>query len=173
MIAYEDPRVSERRIIAAMLERHGGDLERAGFVPAPPLDLLEDAIDDGLRRFRRARLTVSCSYHVTLTSLLAGTPAVLLADNDYYEQKAAGLRHLFEFDDAMIGVRGTPVNAATAAEALVDGPARVALIDHLHARSESVADRYEQGRAALSATLIGRLRGSTLRDAIKRRFRGG
>ena len=94
-IAYEDPRVSERRAVSAMLEEHGESLEAAGFSLVEPVDMLDDATGNELRRFRRARMTVACSYHVTLASRLAGVPALLLADNEYYRQKAAGLRELF------------------------------------------------------------------------------
>jgi hypothetical protein len=45
---------------------------------------------------RQASLTLSCSYHVALTSLMLEVPAVLLSNNPYYAQKAAGLREDFE-----------------------------------------------------------------------------
>jgi hypothetical protein len=172
-IAYEDPYVSEGRAVASLLERYGEALGGEGIRAANPVDLVEDATANGLGRFRRARLTVSCSYHVTLTSLLAGMPAVLLVDNDYYDQKAAGLRHLFELDDRLIGVRGTPADAVAAAQALVDGAPRTSLVEHLQARSAGVVDRYERGREAVEAALTAGLPRATLRDAIRRRLRGG
>lgn len=158
VIAYEDPRVSERRLISTLLERYGDRLEDAGLVPVEPVDVLEDALGNGLARFARARLTVSCSYHVTLTSLLAGVPAVLLAENDYYEQKAAGLRDLFQLDAGLVGVRGTAADASVAVEALMDGPARNALLAHLQEHSRQVVERFDRGRAALSAEIVEALR---------------
>jgi len=94
-IAYEDPRVSERRAVAAMLEEHGESLEAAGFSLVEPVDMLDDLVGNELRRFRRAQMTVACSYHVALASRFAGVAALLPADNEYYRQKAAGLRELF------------------------------------------------------------------------------
>jgi hypothetical protein len=70
LIAYLDRRVDERpgveRLEAACAER------------AAPV-------------IRQASLTLSCSYHVALTSLMLGVPAELAAENEYYRQKAAGL----------------------------------------------------------------------------------
>jgi hypothetical protein len=171
LIAYEDPRVSERRAVSALLERHGDELERAGLVPTPPLDLVEDAIDNELARFRGARLTVACSYHVTLGSLLTGTPAVLLAENEYYEQKAIGLRDLFELDGSRIGVHGAPEDAAAAIAALADGADRSALVDHLRIASDRVARRFERGRASVAAALAEGLRGPRGLGSIGRFFR--
>jgi hypothetical protein len=160
VIAYEDPRVSERRLVSELLEEHGDRLREGGLFATDQLDVLEDATDRGLTRFRRARLTVSCSYHVTLTSLLSGIPAVLIAENDYYRQKAAGLRDLFDLKPGLLGVRGTPADAAAAVEVLVDGASRDAFIDHLHTRSRQVVARYERGRVALMAALVDGLRSS-------------
>jgi hypothetical protein len=153
IIAYEDPRVSEQRIVSDLFERQGGAFEDAGLELAEPLDVLEDAIENGFADFKRARLTVSCSYHVTLTSLLAGIPAVMLAQNNYYEQKAAGLRDLFQLGPGRVGVPGTPEDAPAAVEALVDGPTRTELVSHLRTQSRHVVERFERGRAALSVAL--------------------
>jgi hypothetical protein len=153
VIAYEDPRVSERQIVSGLLEREGRELKGAGLSLGEPLDLLEDALENSLASFRRARLTVSCSYHVTLTSLLAGIPAVLLARNDYYAQKAAGLRHLFQLGPGRVGVLGGADSAPAAVAALIDGAPRVDLVSHLREQSENVAARFEQGRARLSMAL--------------------
>lgn len=174
-IAYEDPRVSERRVVATLLERFGDRLEAAGIVPVDPVDVTDDALDGELARFRRARLNVACSYHVTLSSLLTGIPAVLLAENGYYDQKAAGLRDLFGLDDRMVGVRGGPEDAAPAAAALVDGEARDALLDHLRTGSARVVERYDRGREATATALAAALRSrpSSLRGAIRALIRGG
>ncbi len=153
VIAYEDPRVSERQVIAKLLEQRVNELEEAGFIVTEPLDVLEDAIDNDLAAFGRARLTVSCSYHVTLTSLLAGIPTVLLAQNDYYAQKAAGLRDLFQVSAKRVGVAGTPEDAPAAIEAFVEGPPRTTLVTHLKAQSRRVAARFDHGRETLSAAL--------------------
>ena len=166
VIAYEDPRVSERAVIAGILERESDQLAGAGLRPIEPLDVLDDAIRNDLSKFRRARLTVSCSYHVTLTSLLAGIPAVMLAQNDYYEQKAAGLRDLFQLGPGRVGVPGTPEDASAAVEALVDGPTRTELVSHLRTQSRHVAERFERGRAALSVALAESLELSGLESEL-------
>ena len=166
VIAYEDPRVSERQIVSDLLDCQGQALEEAGLMPTEPLDVLDDAIENGLSAFRRARLTVSCSYHVTLTSLLAGIPAVLLAQNGYYEQKATGLRDLFQLGPTRVGVPGTAENAPAAIEALVDGPARAELVTHLRKQSQRVAERFERGQAALSVALAEGLKLSALESEL-------
>jgi hypothetical protein len=166
VIAYEDPRVSERKIVSTLLERHGHELEEAGLKTTEPLDVLDDAIANELAAFRRARLTISCSYHVALTSLLAGIPTVLLAQNGYYEQKAAGLRDLFQLDPGRIGVPGTPENAPAAIEALVDGPNRAELVAHLRTQSRRVRERFERGRSALSVALAEGLELSALESEL-------
>lgn len=166
VIAYEDPRVSERSVVTSLLDHQGEQLQDAGLTPVEPLDILDDALANDLSRFRRARLTVSCSYHVTLTSLLAGIPVVLLAQNDYYAQKAAGLRDLFDLGPTLVGVPGTAEDAAAAIEALVEGPARAKLIAHLRNRSRQVAERFERGRAVLSAALADSLALSALESEL-------
>jgi polysaccharide pyruvyl transferase WcaK-like protein len=172
VIAYEDWRVSERRLAGDMLDEFGEELERAGLRPVGPVDILEDAIDNGLARFRRARFTVSCSYHVTLTSLMAGIPALLLAENDYYEQKAAGLRELFGLDRGLIGSAAAPADAEAAAQVLVDGPARTALVAHLRTQARAVVQRYERGRAEVAAALVRGLGEPRRRRGISRLLRG-
>ncbi len=157
-IAYEDFRVSERAAIASLLDRYGAELEGAGVVPAEPIDLLDDAIDNGLGQFRRARLTVACSYHVTLSSLLAGIPTVLLADNEYYEQKAAGLRDLFGLGPGLVGARGTDADAVAAASAMGDGADREALVGQLRGGAARVLGRYDRGRETTAAALAEALR---------------
>jgi Polysaccharide pyruvyl transferase len=166
VIAYEDPRVSERSVVADLLEGEGAQLEEVGLRAMEPLDILDDAIGNDLSQFRRARLTVSCSYHVTLTSLLAGIPAVMLAQNDYYEQKAAGLRDLFQLGPGRVGISGTPEDAHDAVEALVDGPTRTELVSHLRTQSRQVAERFERGRVALSVALAESLEVSGLESQL-------
>lgn len=165
VIAYEDPRVSERGLVSNLLEQHGDKLKKAGLVPIEPVDALEDAIGNGFARFARARFTVSCSYHVTLTSLLAEIPVMLLAENDYYAQKGSGLRDLFQVDPGLVGVDGSDADADAAIDALVDGPARRALLAHLQEHSQLVVERFDRGRTALSAAMVEALR--LRRDGIQ------
>lgn len=166
VIAYEDPRVSEREIAGAFVETEGGSLEGAGFVLAEPLDILDDALEHGLSTFRRARLTVCCSYHVALTSLLAGIPTVLLAQNAYYEQKSKGLRNLFQLEPGLVGIPGSPADVKPAVEALLEGPRRTAHLAHLGRHSKQVIERFERGRAALSVALTEALARSALEKQV-------
>lgn len=159
VIAYEDNRISEARLISEVMERHGRDLELAGLTPTPPLDVLADATGNGLARFRRARLTVSCSYHVALTSLLAGIPTMLLAGNPYYDQKAAGLRDLFGLDGGLIGVEGTGPDSDAAVAVISDGPARAALVEQIRTGAARMVEHCDAGRAAVVAGLSESLEG--------------
>jgi hypothetical protein len=168
VIAYEDPRVSERRVVTELLAEHHDALLESGLTPGPAVDLLTDATGNGLERFRRARLTVACSYHVTLTSLLNGVPSLLPADNAYYAQKAAGLRDLFGLDRSLLGVTGSAGSIPAAIEAALDGPRREALLDRLRAGAADLAERQAGGRRAVSAALLQQLRRSRLRRAISR-----
>jgi len=167
VIAYEDPRVSERRAVSALLEEHGEALEGAGLTPSVPVDLLADATGNELRRFRRARLTVACSYHVTLTSLLGEVPPVLLADNAYYGQKAAGLRDLFGLDRGLLGIEGRAADAAVASGAALDGSPRAELLDRLRVASGRVVERYERGRKRVASALATALRRNRLRRTLR------
>jgi len=92
LLAYLDPRVDERpgweRFAAACAER-GIEVGEARILR--PATVAAEAPE-----LSRAFLTVSSSFHVALTSLLLGVPALLLRDNPYYDQKAKGL--LADFD---------------------------------------------------------------------------
>jgi polysaccharide pyruvyl transferase WcaK-like protein len=91
LIAYLDRRVDER----PALERLGVVCADLGVEVAEPLLLRPASLAETGPRLRAADLTVSCSYHVALTSLMLEVPAVLLGDNAYYAQKAAGLAEDF------------------------------------------------------------------------------
>jgi hypothetical protein len=153
VIAYEDPRVSETAQIEQLLHVHCDDLRRSGLRPAEPVNALADVCGDGVTAQRRARLTISCSYHVALTSLLAGIPTVLLAENGYYDQKAAGLRHLFDLEPGLVGVGGTDTDASAAAAALRDGETRERLTSHLRRRAPEVVALQARGRERVAAAL--------------------
>jgi Polysaccharide pyruvyl transferase len=87
LLAYLDPRIDERpgleRFAAACAERDIELLE--------PRVMRPRGIDGLLGHLSGSALTVSSSYHVALTSLLATVPTAILRDNDYYAQKARGL----------------------------------------------------------------------------------
>ncbi|HEU4599906.1 MAG TPA: hypothetical protein VFS26_09170, partial [Solirubrobacterales bacterium] len=96
LLAYLDSRVDERPGV----ERLRGACAAAGIAVAEPQVLRPALLPDLAPELAAATLTVSCSYHVALTSLLLGVPTVILRDNPYYEQKAAGLLADFELPAA-------------------------------------------------------------------------
>ena len=97
LIAYEDPSLSERADLATLC----AELERqSGITSAEPIVLTATAILDHAATVGSARLSVSTSYHVALTSLLLGVPAVLVQETAYYAQKASGLRADFKLPEA-------------------------------------------------------------------------
>jgi hypothetical protein len=112
VIAYEDARVSERPQLERLAEAVRCD--GAARATAEPLVLRPDRLEVAARALGRAELTVSCSYHVALTSLLLGVPAVLVRGNGYYAQKAEGLRRDFELPDEFFPDAGDDPGAAAA-----------------------------------------------------------
>jgi hypothetical protein len=87
LLAYVDPRVDER----PGMERLAAECAQRGIEVGEPRLLRPAAIGRLAGEIGGADLTLSSSYHVALTSLLLGVPAILLRDNDYYDQKARGL----------------------------------------------------------------------------------
>ncbi|HET7573734.1 MAG TPA: polysaccharide pyruvyl transferase family protein, partial [Solirubrobacterales bacterium] len=87
LIAYLDRRVDERlaadELAAACAAR--------GLATEPPIVLRPASLAESAREMRRARLSVACSYHAALTSLMSQVPTVPVRDTPYYEQKVEGL----------------------------------------------------------------------------------
>ena len=84
---------------------------------------------------------------------------MLLAENRYYEQKAAGLRDLFGLDHGLVGVEGGETDAEAAVAVLADGPARTALVERIRAGAVRMVERCDAGRAAARAALAEALDG--------------
>jgi polysaccharide pyruvyl transferase WcaK-like protein len=151
LIAYLDARVDERPAVARLADACAA----AGAVVAEPLVLRPASLPDAAPLLRAAALTLSCSYHVALTSLMLEVPAVLIGDNPYYEQKAAGLCEDFGLPDAFTG-------AATADPAVRAGEIAALLLDprrgaELREGLAAGAERLRRRRAATEAELLGRL----------------
>jgi hypothetical protein len=91
LVAYLDPRVDEQpaaqRLAAALAAR--------GIEVRPPVVLRPAGLGAAAAEMGAATLTVACSYHAALTSLMLGLPTLTVAHNPYYEQKAAGLLDAF------------------------------------------------------------------------------
>ncbi len=113
------------------------------------------ALADATGVLRRSNLTLSCSYHVALTSLLLEVPTVLISDNPYYEQKAAGLREAFGLPpEFTVSTDADPrERAAAIAGAVLDEDAGDALCRSLTAGRDLLLQR----RAMTEVELLGRL----------------
>jgi hypothetical protein len=163
LLAYNDDRIDER----PTTEGAAAALRERGHEVAAPVVLRTSSLRDGAgANVAAAALTVSCSYHVALTSLLLGVPAALLADNDYYRQKAAGLSEDF----------GLP---AVFAPTLGDDPAALAVGLHRLAVAEPAAARTREtvGAGAVAvgarrrrteAAVLGRLEAALDRGRLRR-----
>jgi polysaccharide pyruvyl transferase WcaK-like protein len=159
IIAYEDPRISEReqieRLVVAATAR--GVVERV----EPLIVLVPGALQSAIATMRRGAATVATSYHAALTSLLAGVPAVLVRDNDYYAQKARGLQDDFGLADAWVptasadaarqadeigGLLGDPESAQALRSELERAAARV--VARRKAAEETILELLRSGLAA-------------------------
>jgi hypothetical protein len=151
LVAYLDGRVDER----AGVERLRAACEPLGIEIAAPLLLRPAGLAEAAPRLRAAHLTLSCSYHVALTSLMLGVPAVLVGDNPYYEQKAAGLRADFGLPAAFGPDAGVdPAQAAReVAASLLDPVAG----EELRRGLRIGAERLRQRRLDAEAELLARL----------------
>jgi hypothetical protein len=149
LLAYLDPRVDERpgleRFADACSER-GIEVEEARVLR--PASLAEDA-----RALSRALLTVSCSYHVALTSLLLGVPTLILRDNPYYDQKARGLLDDFGLPDGFSPAsEEDPARAARGiAPALLEGG------EETRARLREAGARVRRRRVEVETDLLAKL----------------
>ncbi|HVD39057.1 MAG TPA: polysaccharide pyruvyl transferase family protein [Solirubrobacterales bacterium] len=91
LVAYLDPRVDEQ----PAAQRLATALSARGVEVRPPVVLRPAGLGAAAAEMGAASLTVACSYHAALTSLMLGLPTLTVAHNPYYEQKAAGLLDAF------------------------------------------------------------------------------
>lgn len=154
LIAYLDRDTDER----AAAQRLADACAELGAEVAEPLVLNPTSLAETAPRLSEADLTLSCSYHVALTSLMSGVPATLLGDSPYYAQKAAGLAEDFELPDGFaIAADSDPVaSARELAEILLDRDNAFALRRRLEARASWLHKR----RSEAEVTLLGRLGGA-------------
>lgn len=153
LIAYADRHVDDR----GALDRLGNACATHGVELAEARLLQPAGLAEALPEMRAATLTISCSYHVALTSLLLGVPAALLRDTAYYEQKAAGLSESFGLPPGL--ALDSSMDAASAATALgvvaLDGPEAPALRAALGLRAAALRERRLQIEGELLARLAG------------------
>lgn len=149
LIAYLDRHVDERLAVESLTAA----CSALGIEVDEPLVLRPDELAAALPRLTAAQLTLSCSYHVALTSLMVGVPATLLSDTPYYAQKASGLSEDFELPPIFTAAAGADP-AARARE--LAGPV---LEDAAEFRRHLAAgaDRLRRRRAFTEAELLGRL----------------
>lgn len=154
LIAYLDERISER----PALDRLAQACAARGVELAEPRVLRPAGLAAGLAEMRRATLTVSCSYHVALTSLLLEIPAALLRDNAYYEQKAMGLAEAFGLPEAFALSSATdPLASAREIAAVVLDEQRNAA---LRLQLSAGAGRMRERRCDAEGELLARLGGA-------------
>jgi polysaccharide pyruvyl transferase WcaK-like protein len=151
VIAYQDGRVDER----AAAERLRIACVAHGIEVTEPQLLRPASLVETAPLLGEASLTVSCSYHVALTSLVLEVPTVLVADNPYYEQKAAGLAAAFGLPPTFTTVATTvpEAKAAELAAVLFDADRSGALRSGLAAGGSELRRR----RAATETELLARL----------------
>jgi hypothetical protein len=110
-------------------------------------------------RLGKASLTLSCSFHVALTSLMLGVPAALVGNNPYYEQKAAGLAEDFALPAPLTVLSpADPGAEAAGLAALLCDPAGTA---SLAADLEASASQLRQRRLEVEVELLARLGNAT------------
>jgi Polysaccharide pyruvyl transferase len=154
VIAYLDRRVDER----AAVDRLSAACSALGAEMTEPLLLRPAALAEAAPRLREGAVTLSCSYHVALTSLMLEVPAVLLGDTPYYAQKAAGLLEDFELPPVFTPAAGAdPVaSARELAGPVLDGATEFRR--HL----AGGAGRLRRRRTATETDLLGRLGGAAV-----------
>lgn len=150
LLAYVDDRIDERPGAAAL----AAEATTRGIEVEEPLLLRPAELTAMLPEIGRAVATISCSYHVALTSLLLGIPTVVFADNSYYEQKAAGLAAAF----------GLPAAFALTGDS-DPAPTVAAILDNGNALRDEIlrgGDALRRERAKAEMDLLGHLAGGTL-----------
>jgi polysaccharide pyruvyl transferase WcaK-like protein len=152
LIAYMDSRIDERPGTADLV----GEGARRGIEAEEPRLMRPATLAGVLPELRGATATISCSYHVALTSLLLGIPTVFFADNPYYVQKAAGLLTAF----------GLPASFALSPGADLD-PVITAILDggaSMRAEIARHGAEFRRRRADAERELLGRLAGGVLAE---------
>jgi hypothetical protein len=154
LLAYQDERIDELPAVERLRDACVG----SGVEVAEPRLLRPSDLDALAPWLRQASLSVSCSYHVALTSLMLAVPALIVADNPYYEQKAAGLREAFDLPPVFISAATADpgARARELAATLFDRGRAGELRDALAAG----AGRLRRRRADAETELLGRLGGA-------------
>jgi hypothetical protein len=151
-IAYLDQRIDER----PGLERLAAACAGRGVAVEEPRPLIPAELATQAAELRAAVLTLSCSYHVALMSLMVEVPAVLIEDNAYYSQKAAGLAEAFGRSPAFTPTAAAdPARCAEAVATLLDPERSAAARKRLASGGEELRRR----RRTAEEELLRELRG--------------
>ena len=150
LLAYADSVTDERAALRRLADRCG-----AGIELLEPRLLRTAGLEELAHDLGRARLTISCSYHVSLVSLMLGAPTVLLADNPYYQQKAAGLRAGFDLPAELGAASREDPEAVAGRIASFAGPGAQAVRARIAAAGERMRTRRARAEAALFTHLSG------------------
>jgi polysaccharide pyruvyl transferase WcaK-like protein len=155
LLAYSDPRIDE----SPGVECFSAACAERGFEVVEPRVLRPANVAEVAAEMRGAALTVSCSFHVALTSLLLGLPTVLLNDTGYYGQKAAGLLSDFDLPDAFApgSTEDPKVVAAAIAPHVLESATRQ--------RLGAAGSRVRRRRIEAEADLLGSIGRGALRAA--------
>jgi hypothetical protein len=163
LVAYLDRHTSEQ----AALERLAAACAERGVVLAKARVLRPAGLADTVAELGQATLTLSCSYHVALTSMSVGVPAILLRDNAYYEQKAAGLAKAFGLPPAFaLDSSADPRAAATEVAGVALDERRSLDLAH---RLGAGASHLREQRAGVEIELLARL-GAAAASALTARL---
>jgi hypothetical protein len=120
LIAYDDPvLLSERPASADLTAAIARSLPEARIAEPTAFEVGDLGRTGAI--VRRAALTLSCSYHVALSSLMLEVPAVLVRGGLYYGQKADGLRRDFSLPRELAPALDDEPEAAAAAAARAVG----------------------------------------------------
>ena len=150
LLAYVDSRSDER----PGLDRLAGACAAQGIELLEPLLLRPADLGSSARELSLAQLTLSCSYHASLASLMLGVPAILIEDNAYYEQKAAGLRRDFGLPPELAASSDQdPATAARRAHAAIGGEAGALLRGALAVAGATAVGRRASAEAAIASRL--------------------
>jgi len=100
-------------------------------------------------------LVVTCSYHVALTAVLAGCPTILAAENDYYNQKFAGI--IDQFPSASVQVVSARDGGTTVASASITSASITPAFapEHEEGLRKLAALQQHAGRQAIGSLIRG------------------
>jgi polysaccharide pyruvyl transferase WcaK-like protein len=170
LIAYLDRRVDERRAAA---ELSTACMARGLEVEAP-IVLRPAELEAAGAEMRRARLSVTCSYHAALTSLMLGIPTLPVRDTAYYEQKTAGLLEDFAMPrDLALRSSEDPERLAKRATEELLGPDGSPCRERLEAAGGRLRVRRESAEELLLTRLEAAQRGRPVTPAFLAERRDG